>query len=202
MIKINPNKLDERNNYKLLSAIVVPRPIAFVTTLNNDLSVNGAPFSFFNVVSGMPPLVSISVLRKNGKLKDTARNIIKNNEYVVHLTTEDNIEKINLSSKELDINESEIDFAKLTLTKSELIKTPAVKDAKIRFEVKLVKHLTFEENNEKTVDLFIGRVLMYHLDESIYKNTYIDFKKLKPIGRLAGNNFITSNGYKEIVRPK
>jgi len=202
MIKINPKKLDERNNYKILSSIVVPRPIAFVTTLNSDFSINGAPFSFFNVVSGMPPLISISVLRKNGKLKDTARNILRNKEFVVHLTTIDNINKVNLSSKEYDQNQSEIDILNFASINSDIISTPGVTNAKIRIEVKLEKHLTFEENGVNTVDLFIGKVVMYYLDSDVYENTYINFKKLSPIGRLSGNKYLTTNGIINIIRPK
>ena len=134
MIKINPNKISKKENYKLLSASVVPRPIAFVTTLNRDNSVNGAPFSFFNMLSAEPPLISISVLRKDdGKIKDTARNIIKNKEFVVHITTLKNIEKINMTAALLDENVSEVDLANLTKVKSDLIKTPGVLESDIRF---------------------------------------------------------------------
>src|SRR5690554_7881476 len=113
MIKINPNKISKKDNYKLLSASVVPRPIAFVTTLNDDNSLNGAPFSFFTVLTAKPPLIMLSILRKDGGvMKDTARNILKNKEYVVHLTTLDNIEKINLTAALLDVNVSEVEIGR------------------------------------------------------------------------------------------
>lgn len=201
-MKIDPNNLDERKNYKLLSSIVIPRPIAFITSLNDDLSLNGAPFSFFNVVSGKPPLISVSILRKNGQMKDTSRNILNYKEFVVHLTTLENIEKVNLSAKEYMRNQSEIEELNFTTIESSNLKTPGVKDFKIRLEVKLIKHLTFKDNNIVAVDFFIGKVIMYHLTEDILLNNYIDYKKLQPVGRLAGNNYLTSSGFKKIIRPK
>src|SRR5690554_6884234 len=203
MIKINPNKISKKENYKLLSASVVPRPIAFVTTLNDDNSLNGAPFSFFTVLTAKPPLVMLSILRKDGGImKDTARNILRTKEYVIHLTTMDNIEKINITAALLDPNVSEVDLAKLTKVKSQLIKTPGVMEAKIRFEVTLDKHIELGDDNEITADLLIGRVRLYHLDSDIYQNSYINFENLRPIGRLAGNSFLTKDGFKEIIRPK
>ncbi|HHT55002.1 MAG TPA: flavin reductase family protein [Acholeplasma sp.] len=203
MKTINPNNLNQKDNYKLLSASVVPRPIAFVTTLNDDNSLNGAPFSFFTVLTAKPPLIMLSILRKDGGvMKDTARNILRNKEYVVHLTTMDNIEKINLTAALLDVNVSEVDLAKLTKVKSELIKTPGVKEAKIRFEVTLDKHIELGDEDEITADLLIGRVKLYHLHSDIYQNSYINFENLRPIGRLAGNDFLTKDGFKEIIRPK
>ncbi|HLQ74268.1 MAG TPA: flavin reductase, partial [Bacillota bacterium] len=76
MISIDPLNNSERDNYKLLIGSVIPRPIAFITSLSEDGILNGAPFSYFNVVSSNPPLISLSVQRKAGMMKDTARNII------------------------------------------------------------------------------------------------------------------------------
>lgn len=203
MIKINPSDLNKKDNYKLLSASVVPRPIAFVTTLNSDNSVNGAPFSFFNVLTAEPPMVSISILRKDrGKMKDTARNIIKNKEFVVHITTLKNIDKINMTAALLDENISEVDLAGLTKIKSDLIKTPGVLESDIRFEVKLINHLELGINNNISSDLIIGEVIKYHISPDVYKDTYINYDELKPIGRLAGNNFMTTKGFRKIIRPK
>lgn len=198
MQSFKPNEILERDVYKILNASIVPRPIAFVTTLNDDFSLNGAPFSFFNMITANPPLISVSVLRKtDGSRKDTARNIIRNKELAVHITTDENIEKINITSAQLEPNVSEVDLAKLTKVKSELIKTPGINEAKVRFEVELFKHIDLE-----SADLFIGKIINIHLDEMVYQNSYINYDELKPIGRLAGNNFMTASGYKEIIRPK
>lgn len=202
MIKVNPKDLSEQNNHKLLSASVVPRPVAFVTTLNDDNTVNAAPFSFFGIISGYPPIISVSVLRRNEEMKDTARNILRNKEFVVNITNLDNIDKVNLTATELKVNESEITLAKLNLVNSEIIKTPGVVETPIRLEVKLIKHQTFGDSNKTTVDNFIGEVVLFHLSKNVYDGNYVDFNKLKPIGRLAGNDFITDKGLINIVRPK
>ncbi|CAM5210594.1 Flavin reductase (DIM6/NTAB) family NADH-FMN oxidoreductase RutF OS=Ureibacillus acetophenoni OX=614649 GN=SAMN05877842_11242 PE=3 SV=1 [Ureibacillus acetophenoni] len=81
MITINPKDNGERDNYKLLIGTIIPRPIAFVTTKSDEGVINGAPFSYFNIVSSNPPMISVSISRKNGQLKDTARNIYQSGEF-------------------------------------------------------------------------------------------------------------------------
>ncbi len=76
MLSIDPASLSERENYKFLIGSIIPRPIAFVTTLSKDGILNGAPFSYFNIVSSNPPMISLSIQRREGQPKDTARNII------------------------------------------------------------------------------------------------------------------------------
>src|SRR5699024_3634218 len=80
LLELNPTGLTERENYKLLIGSIIPRPIAFVTSMANDGTVNGAPFSYFNVVSSNPPMISLSIQRRDGALKDTAKNILENRE--------------------------------------------------------------------------------------------------------------------------
>ena len=77
MLSIDPDKITERENYKFLIGSIIPRPIAFVTTLSEDGVINGAPFSYFNIVSSNPPMISLSIQRSEGRQKDTARNIIE-----------------------------------------------------------------------------------------------------------------------------
>lgn len=77
MLSIDPSAQTERENYKFLTGSIIPRPIAFVTTQSSNGIVNAAPFSYFNIVSANPPMISISVQRKSGEMKDTARNIME-----------------------------------------------------------------------------------------------------------------------------
>lgn len=89
MLSFHPENQTERENYKLLIGSIIPRPIAFVSTVSNEGTVNGAPFSYFNIVSSNPPLISLAIQRnKNGELKDTARNILTKKEFVVHIVDE------------------------------------------------------------------------------------------------------------------
>ena len=85
MKKIDPKQISERENYKFLIGSIIPRPIAFVTSISEDGVVNAAPFSFFNIVSSNPPMISVSIQRKKGEPKDTARNIRAKEQFVVHI---------------------------------------------------------------------------------------------------------------------
>ena len=201
MTKVNPKELDQSTNYGLLSASVVPRPIAFVTTLNTDGSVNAAPFSFFTVLTPNPPLVVVSVLRDNGLVKDTAKNILNNKEFVIHLVDEDLLEQMNIAAARLKYGESEVELAKLTEVESTKIKTPAIAEAKIRFEVKLKQHIELGDKGNITADMFIGEVLLYQFDKSVYDNGCILLDKFKAVGRLAGPEYIKLTDIINIERP-
>src|SRR5690625_7407996 len=100
MISINPNEKTERENYKILTGSVIPRPIAFITTLSEDGVLNAAPFSYFNIVSSNPPLLSISVERSEGKMKDTTRNIMYRKEYVIHIVDKNIVHNMNKTRSE------------------------------------------------------------------------------------------------------
>ena len=113
MLSFDPKENTERENYKLLIGSIVPRPIAFVTSLAKDGTVNAAPFSYFNIVSSNPPMISISTQRKDGRRKDTAQNIIDNEAFVVHIVDEDNVVEINKTAASLPPNESELNQANL-----------------------------------------------------------------------------------------
>lgn len=99
MISVNPEGLSERENYKFLTGSIIPRPVALVTTQSETGVFNIAPFSFFNIVSSNPPMISVSVQRKKGVSKDTARNAIETGEFVVHITDEDNVVDANQTAK-------------------------------------------------------------------------------------------------------
>ncbi len=94
MKSINPKELSKKDNYKLLSGSVIPRPIAFVTSMNEHGTLNAAPFSFFNMVAGTPPLIVLSVGRIRGEIaKHTGKNILQNKEFVVHILDMDLLKK-------------------------------------------------------------------------------------------------------------
>lgn len=156
---INPNQLSDIQNYKLLSGSVIPRPIAFVTSEDEKGNLNGAPFSFFNVVNNKPPMIAIAAQRSNGKRKDTAINIEKTKEFVVHITDEFNIEDINETAAPLKYEDNELERTSLTLISSSIIQTPAVKEANIRFECKLDQMIQLGTKNDGA-DLIIGEVVM------------------------------------------
>ncbi|MBK4213367.1 flavin reductase family protein [Bacillus pumilus] len=192
MITLLLDQLSRKEAYNLLSGSIVPRPIAFITSLSKENVVNAAPFSFFNVISGHPPLIAVSIGRRDGQMKDTAQHIIHKKEFVVHVSDEDMIEDINETAATLPREESELDRTGLHQVESHVISVPGIKEARIRFECQLEKHLTFQnDEGEITVDHIIGRVVCAHLDEAVYdaEKGYVSTNELKPVARLAGNDY-------------
>ena len=201
MISIDPKQNSERDNYKLLIGSIIPRPIAFVTTKSEDGVVNGAPFSYFNIVSSNPPMVSLAIQRSNGRVKDTARNIYNNQQFVVHIVDDENVAKINETAASLPSSESEIELANLTLVPSENVSVPGIKEAKVRMECRLVQAIPLG-GEEPGSDLFIGEIVQFHIDETIYEDGRIDPKGLNAISRLAGSSYARIGETFSMERPK
>lgn len=202
MLSFDPKENTERENYKLLIGSIIPRPIAFVTSVAKDGTVNAAPFSYFNVVSSNPPMISISAQRKYEKRKDTAQNIIDNQAFVVHIVDEDNVEEINKTAASLPPNESELSLANLTLVDSETISVPAIKEAKVRFECTLEQVIELGQDGSIGTDLIIGKILRFHIDEAIYEEGRINPETLGTVSRLAGHNYAKIGDIFSIERPK
>ncbi|KYG25772.1 flavin reductase family protein [Priestia endophytica] len=202
MLSIEPGSMSERENYKFLIGSIIPRPIAFVTTTSKDGILNGAPFSYFNIVSSNPPMISLSIQRSEGKQKDTARNIIESKQFVVHIVDEQNVEKINKTAASLAPNQSEIELANLTPVESVKISVSGVKEAKIRMECSLEHSLELGGSDSPGCDLMIGKVVQFHIEQDIYKNGRIDPNGLAAVSRLAGDNYAKIGEIFEVKRPK
>lgn len=195
MHTFDAQSLTARENYKLLIGSIIPRPIAFVTTLNQDASVNAAPFSFFNIVNNHPPMIAIAVQRAGGKRKDTALNIERTGDFVVHITDEDNVQDINETAAPLAYGDSELSRTELSLLTSTTIKTPGIKDAKMRFECKLSQMILIGDVLDGA-DLIIGEIVTYHIDDSIYEGNFkINPHALQAVSRLAGNDYAKLGEY-------
>lgn len=184
MISIDFNLIESKDINKLLIGSVVPRPIAFITSLSDTHRLNGAPFSYFNVVSSDPPLLSVSIRKEGLNPKDTLKNILQARQFVIHIVTENYLNEVNQASFSYPSDISEIEITRLTPVESTKIIVPGIKEAKIRFECIL----------ETTLDLpgsvmVIGRVVYGHFDDSVYENGKINLQNLSPISRLAGNDY-------------
>jgi flavin reductase (DIM6/NTAB) family NADH-FMN oxidoreductase RutF len=201
LLSIDPATLSERENYKFLIGSIIPRPIAFVTTLSKDGVLNGAPFSYFNIVSSNPPMISLSVQRREGQPKDTARNILESKEFVIHIVDEQNVEKINQTAASLPLDESEIELAHLTSVESVKVSVPGVKEAKIRMECSLEHSIEIGVLDSPGCDFLIGRIVQFHIEQDIYEKGRIDPKGLAAVSRLAGNNYAKIGEIFEIERP-
>lgn len=203
MISLNPSAMSEREVFKILKGTIIPRPIAFVTTISNEKVVNGAPFSYFNIVSPNPPMISLAIQRESERIKDTARNIEMNGEFVVHIVDRDNVAKVNETAATLPYNESELELAKMTQVPSELISVPGIKEAKVRMECKIFKSIPIESEGKVVCDLIIGEVVQFHLNEEVYEvNGRINADKLNPVSRLAGSEYAKIGELFSIERPE
>lgn len=201
-LSILPQSQTERDNYKLLTGSIIPRPVAFVTTLSETGILNGAPFSYFNIVSADPPLISVAVQRSAGQMKDTARNIAGRKEFVVHIVDEVNVDQVNQTAANLPPEESEVEQAGMKPEPSLKIAVPGVREAKVRMECVLEQALELGGNGEPSCDLIIGRVVCFHIDESIYQKGRIDPRGLNAVSRLAGSDYAKIGESFSIERPQ
>jgi len=183
--------LSAANRYKLLTSTVVPRPIAWVVTLDLEGRLNAAPFSFFNAFSQDPPVVAIGIGgRAPGDAKDTGNNIRRTGEFVVNLVAYDNAEQMNITAIDFEHGVDELRQAGLTTLPSTRIKPPRIAESPVAMECE--RMATVDLGNERT--LVLGRVLAMHIkDEAVLdpEKCYIDTPKLDLIGRMHGRGWYT-----------
>jgi flavin reductase (DIM6/NTAB) family NADH-FMN oxidoreductase RutF len=176
--------------YKLLTGTVIPRPIAWVATIDENGIDNLAPFSFFNVVSEDPPHIMFSTVRTGNKNKDTLNNILANQQFVVNLVTEDLVEQMNTTSQPVAAEINEFELANVTPIESFYIKPKRVKESLVQFECEMVHHYFIEKHQNGGACIIIGKIITMHIDDSILmENHKIDLERYKPVARLAGSNY-------------
>lgn len=202
MLSFDPKDNTEKENYKLMIGTVIPRPIAFITSKSKDGIVNAAPFSYFNIAAIDPPMLSVSIQRKNGEQKDTAKNILDTGEFVIHIVDADNVAEINKTAATLPPDESEIDLTDLDVVASQIVQTPAIKQAKARYECSLEKTVELGNGQHITTDLIIGKIERFHIAEEIYEAGKINYENLRAVSRLAGHDYANIGDIFTIKRPK
>jgi flavin reductase (DIM6/NTAB) family NADH-FMN oxidoreductase RutF len=188
MSEIDFATLDPEEIYKLLTGIVVPRPIAWITTLSTTGVVNLAPFSCYTIVSTMPPLLGVNMGRKAGVRKDTARNAIDTGEFVVNIGNEDMIDPIHQSAVEHPPEVSEVALLKLAVLPCIQVKVPRLADVPLSLECRLHQVVPFGDTGAEFV---VGEVLRVHAREGLLQNNRIDAAMLRPVCRLGGPNYAT-----------
>ncbi len=179
------SRLAARDGYKLMVSTVTPRPIAWVVTQSPAGQLNAGPFSFFNAMSGDPPVVSIGIGRRDNAMKDTARNIAASGEFVVNLVSEEMIHEMNITGIEFAPEVDEIAEAKLATLPSVKIRPPRIALSPVALEC---ERITAVEIGDARV-IVIGRVLLMHVrDDCVLdaKRCYIDTPKLHLVGRMHG----------------
>lgn len=202
-MEINPEVLEGQQRYKLMIGSVIPRPIAFVSTMGKNGVRNVAPFSFFNVVCFNPMIVAFFPLRykKGDEIKDTVRNIRETEEFCVNVSTEKIVAQLNKASGLYDYEVDEFELSGLTAESSRKIKVPGVKESPVRMECVLEKMISFGEDTGGS-DAIFGRVVHMYVDDEIIEDYRIDERKLNPVARLAGFKYSKLGEVFEIERPK
>ena len=190
---IDPKESTYIDAYKLMVGGIVPRPIAFVSTVAADGRLNLAPFSYFNAITSAPPTICFAPGRRHtdGGRKDTLNNIETTGEFVVNVVTEDIAAAMNKTATDFPPPVDEFEVAGPTPAPSEVVKAPRVKESPINMECKLYQVIHIGEERAGGGSLVIGEIVMWHIADELYVNGRIDTMALKPLGRLAGTRYTT-----------
>jgi flavin reductase (DIM6/NTAB) family NADH-FMN oxidoreductase RutF len=189
-MEFNPDTLEASAIYKLLTGSVIPRPIGWISTIDEIGINNLAPFSYFNIIGDDPPHVMFSTVRGNNTNKDTLNNVLTNKQFVVNMVTEDLVEQMNATSQTVPAEIDEFKLAGVTPIASTKIQPNRVKESLITFECEMVHHYFIENHKQGGACIVVGRIVIMHIDESVLLDNYkINMETYKPVSRLAGANY-------------
>lgn len=202
-MQIEISKIPVTEAYQWMVSLIAPRPIAWVTTLSASGVINLAPFSFFNVFGANPPVVVFSpTLKRDSTKKDTLINIERHGEFVIHASTERDIDAINASSASLPPELSEVEYVGKRTLPSVLVKVPRLADAPFALECKL-RQIVPVGNGPISSNLIIGDVVMMHIDPVILgTDGKVDPRRLRSVARLGGEHWCRSTDLFQMERPQ
>lgn len=199
----------EKNNHGLkynpFKSCIVPRPIAWITTINDDASHNCAPYSFFNGIAADPPMVMYATNGKQpmGNHKDSISNIRRNGEFVVNIVTFDAKDKMNETTAPLKPNESEIEVAKLEILESKIVSPARLKISPIHMECKVYKIIDLPTLvSNKYNGMVLGTVVGIHINDEVIDNGKVNLDKIKPLARLGYLDYSVVDNIFEMHRPE
>jgi flavin reductase (DIM6/NTAB) family NADH-FMN oxidoreductase RutF len=203
MLRIDPSEHAAADIYKLMVGMVVPRPIAFVSSIDEQGVHNLAPFSYFMACSANPPVVCFVATNREGPIphKDTLRNVLATKEFVVNIVSEEFAEQMNVTSAEVGPQVDEFALAGLTPVASELVRPPRVGESHAQMECRLREVLKISDLPRSGTVIF-GDIARFHVDEAIIDNFKIDPDRLKAVGRMGGPTFVRTRDHFELARPK
>jgi flavin reductase (DIM6/NTAB) family NADH-FMN oxidoreductase RutF len=203
MVSIDAAGLDLVATYKLMAGGILPRPIAFVSTVNADGSCNLAPFSYFNAVSSIPPTIMFAVTYKsNGDKKDTLINIERSGEFVVNTVSEWMAQPMNHCSAEYPYGVSELEKVGLTPIPSDTVAPPRVQESPIHLECKLFQAIPVGLPGPGASTVVIGEIVKFHIHKAAYQDGKVLVEELKPLARLGGLAYGTIGDIFDLPRPK
>lgn len=198
---IDPATIDTRTTYKLMIGMIVPRPIAFVSTVSAAGVLNLAPFSFFTGLGANPPAVCFCPSnRADGSHKDTLVNIEATGEFVVNMVSEAIAEQMNLTSGEYPPDVDEFALSGLTPTPSQAVKPPRVRESPAAMECRLLQVVRISPLPDGG-NLVIGEVVRFHVDDAMISNYRIDSDRLRAIGRMGGPEYTRTRDRFAMQRP-
>jgi len=187
VVKIDPANLGDMDSFRLLSSVIVPRPIAWVSTVGEDGVFNLAPFSSYIGISSKPMVVGFCVIwTGESKKKDTLRNIEFAKEFVINVVDEPLAEPMNVTAAPYHSDVDEFKEVGLTPVKADLVKVPMVAESPINLECRLNQVLEFGEAPRR-VSFIVGEVLQVHVRDGLYADGMVQMSKLKVLGRLSGD---------------
>jgi flavin reductase (DIM6/NTAB) family NADH-FMN oxidoreductase RutF len=207
MLSLNPADYETQQIYKLMTGLIVPRPVALVSTIDREGVRNLAPFSFFSGVGSNPPtLLFCPVLRASGdhrtdSRKDSLRNAEQTGEFVVNVISDAIAWASNESAAEVAPEVDEFELAGLTAIASEAVKPPRVAESPAQFECKVLQ-IIFTGQNPGAGVVVLGEIVRVHVWKDLEHNFRIDPEKLDAVGRMAGNTWVHTRDRFELVRPK
>lgn len=200
MASFDMTEIDPTDVYKLMTGLVVPRPIGWVATVDDHGRPNLAPYSFFQCVATNPPVVLFSAGVVNGHQKDSLLNARSTGEFTCNIVDRTTAEAMNASSAELDRGESEFDFAGLTPIPAADVAAPVVAEAKASFECRVQQIVELGTPPMEHAVVF-GEVVRVNVADDILDGTRVDFAALDAVGRLAGNAYVTTRDRFDLTRP-
>ena len=196
---IDPSNFEGFN--RVLTGVIVPRPIAFVSSVSSEGIGNHAPFSFFNAMAYDPATIVMGISRSAGwKEKDTLSNIEATGEFVVNVVVDDIAEAMNNTAAEFPADVDEFEIAGLTAKPSEMVRAPSVAESPVNMECKLSQVVEIGDGTNHAI--VIGEILLMHVRDDIISGHRINHQRLKPVGRLAGNMYCSTHEVYEMVRPQ
>lgn len=203
MYHFSAENLTQKQNYKFLTGTVIPRPIAWITTENENGSTNLAPFSFFNVVASKIPLVMIAINRKGPQQKDSARNLQRTGEGVIHIVSRNLLQDMNETAANLPAEDSEIPLTSQHLIDSRTVHVKSLADPLIRMEVTSHQYVPIQLDDQTITDLFILKISDYFFHDTVFdpEKEYLLPEKIDPVARLAGNNYAHISDFTALKRP-
>ena len=191
--------METQDKYKLLSGLVVPRPIGWIGTRRDDNSYNLAPFSFFNAVSTDPPTVLFSGGRHPDRPKDSVAFAERTGEFTVNIVSEDVASAMNVTSGSFTAEDDEFAIAGLTAVLGTRVDAPMVSESPANLECTVVDILDIGRDGKTRV--VVGEVLAFHIREDVLDGTRVDNDVLQAIGRMAGNTYINTRDRFDLTRP-